>query len=127
MRTSSSPVTRSYDRNKDFEDPDHPKALLAQRRKARDQNMFMRFLALSPKATDYYRELDKHRMNPGHHVQKIVALSEIYGADKVQGHGGRLLLPGLLLRVHRKPLEQRSSLSRARRTPSHPKGRSPRN
>ena len=75
---------RGFDRHQDFEDPDHPKPLLAQRRKARDQNLFMRFINLSPKAPDYYRELDKRRMNPRHHVQKIVALSEIYGTDKVQ-------------------------------------------
>ncbi|MBA2881505.1 hypothetical protein HNR65_001832 [Desulfosalsimonas propionicica] len=45
---------RSYDRHQDFEDPDHPRALLAQR-----------------------------RMNPHHHVRKIVALSDIYGAGAV--------------------------------------------
>jgi transposase len=74
---------RSYDRNKDFEDPDHPKELIAQRRKARDQKIFMRFLALNPKAQDYYRELERRRMNPRHHVQKIVALTEIYGVEPV--------------------------------------------
>ena len=74
---------RSYDRNIDFEDPDHPKALIAQRKKAREQKIFMRFLSLSQDASDYYRELEKRRMNPRHHVQKIVALSEIYGAEPV--------------------------------------------
>jgi len=74
---------RSYDRNKDFEDPDHPKELIAQRRKARDQKIFMRFLALHPKAQDYYRELEKRRLNPRHHLQKIVALTEIYGVEHV--------------------------------------------
>ena len=43
----------------------------------------MRFLTLSPKAQDYYRELEKRRMNPRHHVQKIVALTEIYGVEPV--------------------------------------------
>ena len=38
--------TRSYDRHQDIEDPDHPKALLQQRRKARDQKNLMRFLTL---------------------------------------------------------------------------------
>jgi transposase len=75
---------RSFDRHQDFEDPDHPKELLAQRKKARDQKTFMRFLALSAKAQDYYREIEKRRMNPAHHVQKIVALSEIYGQQKVE-------------------------------------------
>ena len=74
---------RSYDRHCDFEDPDHPKALLAQRKKANDQKIFMRFLTLSPLADQYYRKLEQRRMNPHHHVRKIVALSEIYNLDCV--------------------------------------------
>ena len=74
---------RSYDRHQDFEDPDHPQQLLVQRKKARDQKIFMRFLALSPKADLYYRKLAQRRMNPHHHVRKIVALSEIYGPAPV--------------------------------------------
>jgi hypothetical protein len=74
---------RSYDKNKDFEDPDHPKELLKQRKKAKDQKIFMRFLALSPKADSYWHNLEKRRMNPAHHVRKIVALSDIYGSDAV--------------------------------------------
>ena len=74
---------RSYDRHQDFEDPDHPKALLARRKKARDQKIFMRFLALSPTADLYYRKLEQRRMNPHHHIRKIVALSEIYPPESV--------------------------------------------
>jgi transposase len=74
---------RSYDRHRDFEDPDHPRRLLAQRRKAGEQKIFMRFLALSPKADLYYQKLEQRRMNPRHHVRKIVALSEIYGQEAV--------------------------------------------
>lgn len=74
---------RCYDRKKDFEHPDHPKALLAQRKKARDQKIFMRFLALSEKAQDYYRQLVDRRMNPAHHIRQIVALSEIYTHEQV--------------------------------------------
>ena len=74
---------RSYDRYQDFEDPDHPRELLNQRKKARDQKIFMRFLALSSKAEQYYRKLEQRRMNPHHHVRKIVALSEIYDPDAV--------------------------------------------
>jgi len=33
---------RSYDTHKDFEDPDHPRELIAQRKKAHDQKLFMR-------------------------------------------------------------------------------------
>ena len=74
---------RCYDRHKDFENPDHPKALLAQRENAREQKLLGRFLALSPKAEDYYQALAERRLNPRHHVQKIVALSEIYGTEAV--------------------------------------------
>jgi len=74
---------RSYDRLKDFEHPDHPKALLEQRKKAKDQKIFMRFLSLSGKSEAYYRQLEQRRMNPLHHIRQIVALSEIYGKDQV--------------------------------------------
>lgn len=74
---------RSYDRRQDFEHPDHPKALLQQRKKARDQKIFMRFLALSDKAQQYYRQLQQRRMNPLHHIYQIVALSEIYPTEQV--------------------------------------------
>jgi len=74
---------RSYDRYQDFEDPDHPKELLKKRKKARAQKIFMRFLSLSPKAEQYYRKLAQRRMNPHHHVRKIVALSEIYDPEAV--------------------------------------------
>src|SRR5210317_788023 len=75
---------RNYDRKKDFELPDHRKALLAQRRKARDQKIVMRFVSLSDKADNYYRQLEQRRMNPLHHIRQIVALSEIYGDQAVQ-------------------------------------------
>lgn len=74
---------RSFERNRDFEDPDHPKELILQRKKARDQHLFRRFLALSNGSSDYYRELDKRHLNSGHHVRKIVALAEIHGENAV--------------------------------------------
>ena len=74
---------RSYDRYQDFEDPDHPRALLAQRCAAREQRLLMRFLKLSPQAEGYYQQLAQRRMNPRHHIRQIVALSEIYDAQKI--------------------------------------------
>jgi len=74
---------RSYDRRKDLEDPDHPKALLAQRRNAREQRLLMRFLSLSRHAQVYYEGIEQRRLNPRHHLRKIVALSEIYGVDAI--------------------------------------------
>ncbi len=74
---------RSYDRHQDFENPDHPKALLAQRRKAHNQQILKRFLTISPKAQIFYQKLEDRRMNPLTHIRKIVALSEIYGPEAV--------------------------------------------
>jgi len=75
--------TRRYDRHLDIEDPDHPKPLLEQRKKARDHQVFRRFLALSPQAEAYYLKLEERRLNPHHHVRKIVALSDIYSPETV--------------------------------------------
>ena len=72
---------RSYERHQDIEDPEHPKALLAQRRNAREQRLWLRFLALSAHAQAYYEGLEQRRTNARHHLRKIVALSEIYGAE----------------------------------------------
>src|ERR687887_2508705 len=72
------PPLRRYDRFQDIEDPDHPKPLLEHRKKARDHQLFLRFLALSPRAEAYDLKLEERRLNPHHHVRKIVALSDIY-------------------------------------------------
>jgi transposase len=74
---------RRYDRHTDIEDPEHPKALLEQRKKARDHKVFMRFLALSPRAEAYDLKLEERRLNPPHHVRKIVALSDMYPPEAV--------------------------------------------
>ena len=74
---------RRYDRHQDYELPDHVAPLLLHRKKAREQKLFLRFLALCPKAPEYYQQLEARRLNPKHHVQKIVALSELYGVEVV--------------------------------------------
>ena len=74
---------RSFDRNQDIEDPDHPRLLLAQRRRAREQQLVVRFLALSPRAAVYYQGLEAKRGNPRAHARKILALAEIHGAEAV--------------------------------------------
>lgn len=71
--------TRSFERHRDIEDPDHPKALLAQRRHARDAHVLKRFLALSPSAAKYHAGLAERRGNALSHVRKIVALADIHG------------------------------------------------
>jgi len=74
---------RSYERHQDIENPDHTEQLLAQRRGGRQQQLLLKFMALSPQAEAYHRHLADKRVNPHHHVQKIVALAEHYGSDKV--------------------------------------------
>src|SRR5207237_3348772 len=74
---------RTYDRRQNLANPDHLKELLAQRKQARDQTLLLAFLNLCPQAELYGRKLQEKRLNAPHHIQKIVALSEIYGPDKV--------------------------------------------
>jgi transposase len=71
---------RSYDRHQDIEDPDHPKALLEQRRSAREQKLLSQFLSLSNKAQAYYEGLTARRFNARPHMRRILALVDIYGA-----------------------------------------------
>ena len=74
---------RRYDRHQDYELPEHVAPLLLHRKKALEQQLCLRFLALGAKAHDYYQQLEQRRLNPKHHVQKIVALSELYGVEAV--------------------------------------------
>lgn len=75
---------RSYDRHQDFENPDHVAPLLEQRQKAKQSQTYKAFLAISPRADEYYQRLVQKRLNPRHHVEKIVALAELHGADVVK-------------------------------------------
>ena len=74
---------RCYESNRDFENPDHVRPLLLQKRKAWEQRILQRFLALTSKAEQYYQQLEVKRFNPRHHIQKILALGERYGEAKV--------------------------------------------
>jgi transposase len=75
--------TRQYGRHQDIEDPEHAKALVAQRSHAREQRLMLRFLALSPDAQAYCDGLEQRRLNARNHLRKILALAEIYPADAV--------------------------------------------
>jgi len=74
---------RSYDRRQDIRNPDHIQELLVHRRRAREQTCLQAFLSLGPQADLYARQLQDKRLNAPHHIQKIVALSQIYGGDKI--------------------------------------------
>ena len=73
---------RSYDRRQDIRNPDHIQDLLVQRQRARQQTYLQAFLSLGSQADLYARKLQEKRLNAPHHIQKIVALSQIYGLDK---------------------------------------------
>jgi len=74
---------RSYEQGRRISNPDHLKELQDQRLRARSQTLHLAFLNLGPQAEPYGRKLQEKRLNAPHHIQKIVALSEIYGPDKV--------------------------------------------
>jgi hypothetical protein len=74
---------RSYERHREFVYPDHEKELLTQRQRARDARWLLSFYALSPQAETYHQQLQARSLNPRVHINKIVALSDIYGAEKV--------------------------------------------
>lgn len=76
--------SRRYDRHQDYENPDHAQPLLVQRRQAREQQLLLRFLNLSPRAAEYYQELERRDLNARHHARQILALSETYGLEPVQ-------------------------------------------
>jgi transposase len=74
---------RSMERHRDFEDPEHVRALQAQRTSAREQRLMMQWLALSPRAAAYAQGLEAKRANARGHIRKIVALAEIHGREAV--------------------------------------------
>ena len=75
---------RSYEKRQDLEQPDHVQTLLHERSEARHQKLLLTFLGLSAHAPAYHEQLAERRLNLRHHVQKIVALAGIYGADAIR-------------------------------------------
>lgn len=74
---------RSYERNRDFECPEHARPVLERKRRADEQHLLQRFLSLSPQAEAYYRELAERKISWRLHLRKIVALADVYGAEPV--------------------------------------------
>jgi len=74
---------RSYDRGLDIENPEHAQPVLERKRRADEQHLVKRFLALSPQAETYYRHLAERKLSWRLHLRKIVALVDVYGAEKV--------------------------------------------
>lgn len=74
---------RSYDKNQDFENPEHLRKILEYKKNAKDQKMMQNFLLISPNAETYYAGLKQKRCNTKDHIRKIMALSERYGREKI--------------------------------------------
>ena len=74
---------RSYARGQDIENPEHAQPVLERKRRADEQHLVKRFLALSPQAETYYRHLAERKLSWRLHLRKIVALVDVYGAEKV--------------------------------------------
>lgn len=74
---------RSYDKNQDFENPEHLRKILEYKKNAKDQKMMQNFLLLSPNTEIYYAGLKQKRFNTKDHIRKIMALSERYGREKI--------------------------------------------
>jgi len=86
---------RCMDRHQDIEDPQHPQALLAQRRSGREQRLLVQFLAISPRAQAYREALEATRVDARAHLRRIVALVEMHGKEAV----ARALDDGLALKA----------------------------
>lgn len=86
---------RCMDRHQDIEDPQHPAALLQQRRSAREQRLLVQFLAISPRAQAYREGLEATRVDARAHLRRIVALVEMHGKASV----ARALDDGLELKA----------------------------
>jgi transposase len=74
---------RCYDQHQDIVNPDHVRELLQQRKKAKDQDIYRRFLRLSPQAERYYQGIQQRRFDAANHLRLIVALSERYPAEQI--------------------------------------------
>jgi len=73
---------RACDRRQDIRNPDHLQELLVHRHRAREQTFLQTCLSLGPQADLYARKLQEKRLNAPRHIQKIVALSQVYSPDK---------------------------------------------
>lgn len=74
---------RSYARSGDFENPDHPRALLAQRHRARTQKNLQLFLQLGEHSEIFYLQMRERRLNSNEHIRRILALVDIHSRQKV--------------------------------------------
>ncbi|MBN2809033.1 MAG: hypothetical protein JXR80_06035 [Deltaproteobacteria bacterium] len=88
---------RSYERHQDFENSNHPKELLAEHRKAHDQQILRRFLSISAKSQSYYQKLEVVVGGVGlgkSHLATVVGLPSLPETLKMRGCRKMRLTPG---------------------------------
>ena len=74
---------RRYDRFQDVEDPITLSHCWSSAKKRAISSSFGAFSPSPPWAEAYYLKMEERRLNPHHHVRKIVALSDIYDPQTV--------------------------------------------
>lgn len=74
---------RDYSRHEDHENPDHARALLAQRQSARRHKELQSFLQLGEHAEAFYQGLQQRRLNAHVHLRKILALQGVYSRAQI--------------------------------------------
>ncbi len=75
---------RSYQRRQDILIEDHQRALLQQRKNAREQQALSCLMRLSPKAEIFVHGLQERRLRSRAHILKVAALIDIHGADALR-------------------------------------------
>lgn len=75
--------SRSYDRNTEVIDPDHPEEMKRKRQRAREQNLEHDFLTLGAAAETFLAELKKRQINPRSHLRRIMTLVHMHGKAPV--------------------------------------------
>ena len=76
---------RSFESHHDMLDPDHAKAVLAQKRRATGQTLQRLFLALAPEAKEYLSGLVKSELSVERHLKRILDLVATYDKTEVMG------------------------------------------
>lgn len=71
---------RCFGRHTDLENPDHVRELEATKRQGARQRLLLRFLELGPAAAPFHQGLVERRLNPGHHLARIMELLPGRGA-----------------------------------------------
>lgn len=74
---------RAYDRGRVVDDPKHYEGILATKRKHFHNILHKRFAELGPIADTFLAGLIAAELHPARHLQQILGLATIYGADEV--------------------------------------------